>query len=176
VLDIGGGSLEMSTGAAEEPEVALSLPLGAGRLTRDWLPDDPPAPRQLRALDRYVTDQLEAHRAALLTPGQPDLAVATSKTFRSLARIGGAAPYRDGMHARRRLTYSAARHIRRDVASLSAAQRARLPGVSPARASQLAAGAVVAEAAMRLFGIKELHICPWALREGVILRRLDWTE
>ncbi len=51
--------------------------------------------------------------------------------------------------------------------------RAQLPGVSLLRAPQLAAGAIVADAAMDLFGVPELEICPWALREGVILRRMD---
>jgi exopolyphosphatase/guanosine-5'-triphosphate,3'-diphosphate pyrophosphatase len=54
------------------------------------------------------------------------------------------------------------------------AERAQLPGVSAGRARQLLAGAVVAEAAMDLLGVEELQICPWALREGIILRRLDW--
>ena len=49
----------------------------------------------------------------------------------------------------------------------------QLPGVSRGRAPQLVAGAIVADAAMDLFGLRELEICPWALREGVILRRLD---
>ena len=53
-------------------------------------------------------------------------------------------------------------------------QRVTLPGVSPSRAGQLLAGALVAEAAMEVLGIEELDVCPWALREGVILRRLDW--
>ena len=49
-LDIGGGSLELSTGVDEAPDVALSLPLGAGRLTREWLPDDPPGRRRVAML------------------------------------------------------------------------------------------------------------------------------
>ena len=52
-------------------------------------------------------------------------------------------------------------------------ERVELPGVSAGRAGQLPAGAVVADAVMDLFGLAELEICPWALREGVILRRLD---
>jgi exopolyphosphatase/guanosine-5'-triphosphate,3'-diphosphate pyrophosphatase len=52
-------------------------------------------------------------------------------------------------------------------------QRADLPGVSEGRAAQILAGALVAEGAMDLFGVEKLEICPWALREGVILRRLD---
>jgi exopolyphosphatase/guanosine-5'-triphosphate,3'-diphosphate pyrophosphatase len=56
---------------------------------------------------------------------------------------------------------------------MSTDQRVLLPGVSAGRARQLLAGALVAEAAMDLYRVDELDICPWALREGVILRRLD---
>jgi exopolyphosphatase/guanosine-5'-triphosphate,3'-diphosphate pyrophosphatase len=62
------------------------------------------------------------------------------------------------------------------MARLAAADRATLPGVSAGRAQQLLAGAIVAEAAMEEFGLDEVEICPWALREGVILRRLDWIR
>ena len=56
---------------------------------------------------------------------------------------------------------------------MAAAERTELPGVSEGRAGQLLAGAIVADAAMDLFGLSALEICPWALREGMILRRLD---
>jgi exopolyphosphatase/guanosine-5'-triphosphate,3'-diphosphate pyrophosphatase len=56
---------------------------------------------------------------------------------------------------------------------MTAAQRADLPGVSGSRARQLLAGALVADAAMDLLDVASMEICPWALREGVILRRLD---
>jgi exopolyphosphatase/guanosine-5'-triphosphate,3'-diphosphate pyrophosphatase len=59
------------------------------------------------------------------------------------------------------------------LAAMTAAQRAGLPGVSLGRSAQLLAGALVAEAVMELFGVDQLRICPWALREGMILRRLD---
>ena len=56
---------------------------------------------------------------------------------------------------------------------MSSEDRLHLPGVSEARAHQLLAGALVAEAALEMFKFKKLRICPWALREGLILRRLD---
>ncbi len=61
-----------------------------------------------------------------------------------------------------------------DLQARTAEQRADLPGVSPGRAHQLLAGAVVAQEAMTAFGLDRVSISPWALREGVILRRLDW--
>lgn len=57
-LDIGGGSLEVSSGVDEEPEIALSLPLGAGRLTREWLPDDPPGRRRVAMLRDWLDAEL----------------------------------------------------------------------------------------------------------------------
>ena len=59
------------------------------------------------------------------------------------------------------------------LAAMDEAERARLPGVSEGRAAQMLAGALVADAVMDLMGVTQLEICPWALREGVILKRLD---
>ena len=56
---------------------------------------------------------------------------------------------------------------------MSQAERARLPGVSASRVAQLPAGAIVADAILELLGVEQVELCPWALREGVILRRLD---
>ena len=173
MLDIGGGSLEIAAGIDEEPDVAISLPLGAARLTRDWLSGNPPAPEQVRQLRRHVRAEIARQAAELARPGQPDRAVATSKTFRQLARISGAAPSADEPYVRRSVTHSDVKDLAKRLAAMTSDQRAALPGVSLVRAPQLAAGAVVADAAMDLLGIEELEICPWALREGVLLRRID---
>ena len=174
LLDIGGGSLELATGCDEEPDVAVSLPLGAGRVTRERLAEEAPRRGRVREVRAWVRSQLEGVRAELAGAGPPDLAVATSKTFRSLARIDGAAPYRAGDYAPRRLTRAGTSALVDRLATMSLADRAALPGVSAGRAHQLLAGAVVADAAMEVLGLDAVEICPWALREGVILRRLEW--
>jgi exopolyphosphatase/guanosine-5'-triphosphate,3'-diphosphate pyrophosphatase len=56
---------------------------------------------------------------------------------------------------------------------MTEAERAQLPGVSVTRAPQLFAGAVVADAALHLLELETVEICPWALREGVLLRHID---
>jgi exopolyphosphatase/guanosine-5'-triphosphate,3'-diphosphate pyrophosphatase len=173
LLDIGGGSLEIAAGHDEDPSVAISLPLGAGRLTREWLPGDPPSPDDVRQLRKHVRAEIAATVGTVLRDGRPTRAVATSKTFRQLARIAGAAPSSDGPYIRRRLRHSDATELAQSLVRTAAPERASLPGVSAGRAPQLAAGAIVADAAMDLFELAELEICPWALREGVILRRLD---
>src|SRR6478736_5783198 len=148
VTDIGGGSLELAQGMDEDPDVAVSLPLGAGRVTRDLLQGDPPAKELVREARKQVRASIAAELRPLAKAGTPDHAVGTSKTMRSLARICGAAPSADGMYAARAL------------------ERETL-------ADQLLAGAIVAEATMDLLGLERLEICPWALREGIILRHLD---
>jgi exopolyphosphatase/guanosine-5'-triphosphate,3'-diphosphate pyrophosphatase len=173
VLDIGGGSLEIASGIDEEPDVAASLPLGAGRLTRDWFTVDPPAADEARKLRRHVRAEIARTVGNVVRYGQPDRAVATSKTFRQLARIAGAAPSSEGVYVRRSLRHEQVVELADRLVRADSAERARLPGVSEGRAPQLAAGAIVADAVMDLLGIEELEICPWALREGVILRRLD---
>jgi exopolyphosphatase/guanosine-5'-triphosphate,3'-diphosphate pyrophosphatase len=176
VLDIGGGSLELATGIDELPSVAESLPLGAGRLTREWFSTDPPSRKDIAALRAHVEVELAPAAARLAEQGTPDRVVGTSKTFRSLARLTGAAPSSAGPRARRLLTDTGLRQVGAFISRMSAADLAELEGVSPSRAHQLVAGAVVAEAAMRALRAPQLEICPWALREGVILRRLDWLD
>jgi len=173
MLDIGGGSLEIAAGLDEEPDQAVSLPLGAGRLTRDWLAADPPAASEVRALRRHVRAEIAAAVGVLLRDGQPNHAVATSKTFRQLARVAGAAPSSEGHYIKRVLKHTDVIALAERLPQLSVAERRELPGVSAGRAVQLAAGSIVADAAMDLLSLPELEICPWALREGVILRQLD---
>jgi exopolyphosphatase/guanosine-5'-triphosphate,3'-diphosphate pyrophosphatase len=179
-LDIGGGSLEIAAGIDEVPDLALSLPLGAGRLTRERLrvkedSTQPPSPKSVGELTEYVEDALDPMAKKLVKAGW-DRAVATSKTFRSLARLSGAAPYSNGLYARRRLTRTGLKQVLGFIRHIPPVALPSLEGVSARRAHQLLAGAVVAEATMRRLDIDQLEVCPWALREGVILRRLDQLE
>jgi len=172
VLDIGGGSLELAAGIDEEPDLAVSLPLGAGRLTRDWLVGDPPPATRIAKLREHVAEVLDA--SAPKFEAQPwDRPVATSKTFRTLARLAGSAPSSAGPRVPRQLTATGLHQITAFISRMSSAALAEMDGVSAGRAHQLLAGAVVAEVTMNRLGIDTLDICPWALREGVILRRLD---
>jgi exopolyphosphatase/guanosine-5'-triphosphate,3'-diphosphate pyrophosphatase len=109
----------------------------------------------------------------VLAAGTPELAVATSKTFRSLARLTGAAPSGAGPRVKRTLTAAGLRQLISFISRMTTADRAELEGVSADRAPQIVAGALVAEATMRALSLDSVDICPWALREGVILRKLD---
>jgi exopolyphosphatase/guanosine-5'-triphosphate,3'-diphosphate pyrophosphatase len=174
VLDIGGGSMEIVYGTGLLPDLVVSLPLGAGRLTRRFLPDDPPTAKQLRRLRRHIRDELGEVAERLAWEGTPNLAVATSKTFKQLARLAGAPPQRRGPFVRRRLTVDDVATWVPRLARTPAAERAELRGVSRARARQVVAGAMVAHAAMSRFKVRSVDVCPWALREGVVLCHAVW--
>lgn len=175
VLDIGGGSLEIGVGIDEEPVQALSLPLGAGRMTRQFLNGDPPRSRDIDALTEFAEDALDQALKTVDITGW-DKAVATSKTFRTLARLAGSAPSAAGPRALRQLTRTGLHQLIGFIRHIPSNALAAMDGVDSRRAEQLLAGAIVAEVAMNRFDLDSLDICPWALREGVILRRLDVLE
>jgi len=173
VADIGGGSLEVAIGADEHPEIAISTPLGAGRLTRDFFTSEIPSDDEIKAIRTHIRQTLETDFVHLHT-GEFDHAVATSKTFRQLARLSGAAPASEGQRVQRELTSAGLGNWVPKIAEMNFEQRAQLPGISIGRAEQLLAGAIVAQETMEFLKLETLEICPWALREGIILRRLDW--
>ena len=171
VLDIGGGSLEIAAGIDEEPDGGGVAAAGRG----------PADPERLRPTRR-------AGRVAALSPTWT-----SSSTHRELDELRtGRSPRRPRRRSARwpgwpaprpaatgcgRRARSPGRACTRCAASSSGSRRRGWPNwteSAPSRAHQLLAGAVVAEAAMRRLGVDELRICPWALREGVILRA--WTQ
>ena len=172
VIDIGGGSLEMAVGVDETPEIATSLPLGAARLTKLFLKGDPYTDKSIRTLRNHIEDKLEQILPSLVKHQETDRAIATSKTLRTLARLAG--DWFDGTG--KNITSDAIRKISAKLSEMDENSRAKLPGVSENRASQIVAGAFVAESVMRNLDIEELEICPWALREGVVLKWMDWME
>jgi exopolyphosphatase/guanosine-5'-triphosphate,3'-diphosphate pyrophosphatase len=68
------------------------------------------------------------------------------------------------------------RRVTPKLVEMTQEERAELPGVSVTRARQITAGALVAESVMRNLDLEVLEICPWALREGIVLKWMDWME
>jgi len=173
LFDIGGGSFEIAQGADEYPDVSLSLPLGAGRSTINFLVEDPPpseAVSKLRAHARSVFT--EARDSLFAGRPKPKRVVGTSKTIRSLARlIGGPPDPETGDLAP--LHYVGLREWEPTLREMPGSVREYLPGITPERGYQILAGAIVLRTAMKVFGVSTLTISPWALREGIVLRYID---
>ena len=173
VLDIGGGSFEVAYGQDENPEFAASVPLGAGRLTRQFLHDDPPTSDQIDEMKDYIKAEMKPLADSLKQLPKPDHVVATSKTFRSLARLAGQRVAVIGPDERRRMSRSDLEDWVGRLAKIPAAARTELPGITPERTFQIVAGAEVALRAMKSLKLDRLDICPWAMREGAILNYLE---
>ncbi|MDO5618554.1 Ppx/GppA phosphatase family protein [Kocuria sp.] len=172
-LDIGGGSFEMAIGDNGLPAAAVSVPLGAARLTRRLIHGEAALPSETKRLRQHVAKVLAPAVETIGAVGVPTLTAGTSKSFRSLARICGAAPKGEGPYVPRPMHLEDLRLWTRRMEAMTATERAELPGVSVNRAAQMLAAGIVAESAMSMLGVETVQICPWALREGVILRRLD---
>jgi exopolyphosphatase/guanosine-5'-triphosphate,3'-diphosphate pyrophosphatase len=182
VVDIGGGSLEVAAGELDRPEIAESLPLGATRLSRRFVRSDPLHPEELVAL--------RVHALALLGPlaerirAHPyEVVCATSKTFRNLGQLARALPEAPtplhtfgfaGIDGRTApvLPREALDVVAGYLAATTARQRSRLAGLDELRARSVVAGSQIAALVMQAFGLNQLVLAPWALREGVILTEL----
>ncbi|WP_234045157.1 Ppx/GppA phosphatase family protein [Streptomyces adelaidensis] len=181
LLDIGGGSLEVAFGRGRLPDFVASLPLGAGRLTHEYFQgQDPPSADSVKALRRKVRHELRDVSARIRWEG-PRTAVATSRTFQQLSRLCGSAPGRHGPFVERELSRADLSRAITRLSALPVAERSALPGISAPRAAQSLAGALVGHTTMKLTGLRTVTICPWAIREGVLLRHIEdgpawWSE
>ncbi len=180
-MDLGGGSLELMVGDGRGLDWAASLKLGVGRLTAEHVRSDPPSGDDFRRVSDAVGRAL-GRVAGQIAPLEPKKAIFSSGTLETL--VGLAAQRRDGRYptSLNQLSVSAAdlRKLRDDLVSMTAEERASLPGVDARRADLLPAGAILASRALAEFAIEEVIGCEWALREGMILdaigrhNRSDW--
>ena len=174
VIDIGGGSLEVAMGSDEDPTVALSVPAGAGRVTREFLPKSGVADDDdLEAARKNIRKILEPMVKSFPKSKHPMHAVGTSKTIRSLARLAGAVMRQPGRVDTSIMTIDQLEDWLPRLAAIAPDQRTALPGVTPERTYQIVGGGLVIDEIMKALDVKEIEICPWALREGAILRWLD---
>jgi exopolyphosphatase/guanosine-5'-triphosphate,3'-diphosphate pyrophosphatase len=171
LLDIGGGSLEIARGDQENPSYSNSVMLGASRMTRQFLSGDPFSEKSLKKLEKHIEETLSTLKSDVGDTSKCTV-IGTSKTFRTLRRIQENYLPELG----RDLRQDGLKKIMQKLQTMTHSQRAALPGVSISRARQIVAGAMVAHKTMESLGIEKLTQCPWALREGIVLQRLDWLK
>lgn len=173
LLDIGGGSFEFAAGADELPDVAASVPLGAGRMTVQFLPSDPPGEEAVERLRAHAEQTIAPVAARLGALPRPDHVVGSSKAIRSLARlVGYPVPGWSGID-RMLLPRDALGSWIPRLARIPASARGELPGITADRTFQIVAAAVSLHTAMTALDVPELEVSPWALREGVLLRYIE---
>lgn len=170
VIDVGGGSVELTRGAADRVQIAHSAKIGVIRLTEQFVRTDPIAERDVRRMIKHVDAELADVAGRIVKLGF-DRAIGTSGTILSLGALAvgeGRAVGSDDLR-NHRVTAKQIRRLRRELASLTLAERLRIPGFDPRRADLAVAGAIVLDVILRKLGAREITLCDLALREGLAL-------
>ena len=174
VIDIGGGSVELTQGTGARTHVAQSVKLGVIRLTEQFVRSDPLSRRDERQMVSHITETIAPTVEKIVSRGF-DRVIGTSGTILSLGALAvgeGRAVGSDDLRSRR-VSTKQIRRLRRDVCALDLAGRLRLPGLDPRRADLAAAGSILLDTILRQIGAVELTLCDLALREGLALDYLS---
>ena len=174
VIDIGGGSVEITLGHGPDLQLARSFKIGVLRLMERFVASDPLDARDERRLVREIGRQIEEHAQAILAAGYTRV-VGTSGTILSLgalaAREGSGREVSDLRNLR--VSARALHRLRKRLVALPLQQRLRMPGMEPRRADISVAGAVLLDTILRRLEAEEITLCDLALREGLVL---DYIE
>src|SRR6266700_1621605 len=169
VLDIGGGSVEVTRGAGAAIDLGRSFKLGVIRLTERFVKSDPIESRDERKMTRHIDAEIGKYLDQISRAGF-DRVIGTSGTIMSLGAVAAASDGASGAPLRnRRISAKLLRRVRKDVTSLDLEQRLRVPGLEPRRADLAVAGSMLVDEILRRLGAAELTLCDLSLREGLVL-------
>ncbi len=165
MFDLGGGSCEVTVSEHGHIREMFSLPLGAVRLTQEFLLHDPPRRREVDRMREFIAEQVN-RIAPAVRRHRLDLTIATSGTAAALA---GAARAMEGRSKyAHTISRSATTRLARELASRSSSERSQFPGVGPRRAEIIVAGAFVFSEMMAHYGLPSFQYSPLGLRDGLL--------
>ena len=170
VIDIGGGSVELTRGTAAHVQVAQSAKIGVIRLTEQFVRSDPLTTRDERRLVKSIQSEIADSVDQIVDLGF-DRVIGTSGTILSLGLLAATedgAVAAEGLRSRR-ISTKQIRRLRRQLARMTLAERLRLPGFDPRRADLAVAGSILLDTILKKLGATELTLCDLALREGLAL-------
>jgi exopolyphosphatase/guanosine-5'-triphosphate,3'-diphosphate pyrophosphatase len=169
VIDIGGGSVEVTLGPATHLTLGQSFKVGVIRLTERFVKSDPLSGRDERRLTKHLNREMGAYLDQVVNRGF-DRVIGTSGTILSLGALAsseGGAPIEELRN--RRVSAKALHRLRKRLTSVSLEERLAIPGLDPRRADLSVAGSVLLDTIVRRLGADEFTLCDLALREGLIL-------
>ena len=170
VIDIGGGSVEITLGTATSVELARSFKIGAIRLTERFVKSDPLSDRDERRIVKHVIGEIDRYCAQIVEAGF-DRVIGTSGTSLSMGAVAATATRGAIPSELRNLHISAkqVRRLRKEMMNLDLEQRLHVPGLDPRRADIIVSGVVLLDTILRRLGAEEFTLCDLALREGLVL-------
>jgi len=170
VIDVGGGSVEITLGTGTSIQLAKSFKLGVIRLTQRFVRADPLSERDERRLVKHIEEEIDRHCEQIAAIGF-DRVIGTSGTILSLGALAATAARGAPPRELRNLRISAKqfRRLRKQVIALNLEGRLLVPGMDPRRADLVVSGAVLMDTILRRLGAEEITLCDLALREGLVL-------
>jgi exopolyphosphatase/guanosine-5'-triphosphate,3'-diphosphate pyrophosphatase len=169
VIDIGGGSVEVTLGTATHLTLGKSFKVGVIRLTERFAKSDPLSGRDERRLVKHLNREMGGYLDQVAARGF-DRVIGTSGTILSLGALGSSDGGAQPEELRnRRVTAKALHKLRKRLTALSLEGRLAIPGLDPRRADLSVAGSVLLDTILRRIGAEELTLCDLALREGLVL-------
>ena len=170
VIDIGGGSVEITLGTAANVQLARSFKIGVIRLTERFVKSDPLSGRDERRLVKHVTSEISRHCEQIAAVGF-DRVIGTSGTILSIGAVAATAARGRPPAELRNLRVPArqVRQLRKQVTELDLEERLAIPALDPRRADLIVAGAVLLDTILRRLGAEDVTLCDLALREGLVL-------
>jgi exopolyphosphatase/guanosine-5'-triphosphate,3'-diphosphate pyrophosphatase len=170
VIDIGGGSVEITLGSGREVEFARSFKIGVIRLTERFVDSDPISGRDERKMVEHIVEQVGRYVEHLVENGF-DRVIGTSGTILSLGTVATAVDRGTPPQEVRNLRVPAKsiRRLRKTAVEMDLEERMHLPGLDPRRADLMVAGAVLLDTLLKKLEAEEITLCDLALREGVLL-------
>ena len=191
LIDLGGGSCEITLSEGGRIQEMVSLPLGAVRLQQEFLRTDPPSKQDIGRLRQFIDRELNRMERKLGKP-QVDLVLATSGTAAALAEASNALPAEGSVEkhatksARGKRAEAAPASLRADTASvrrladrlvkMSNTQRAAVKGIGPRRSEIIVGGAQVYASLLERTGLGGFRYSPLGLRDGVLAQMLADTD
>ena len=168
VIDIGGGSVEVTLGPATQMTLGKSFKVGAIRLAERFVKSDPLSGRDERRLVKHLNKEMGAYLDQLASRGF-DRVIGTSGTILSLGTLAATdgEPPEDLRNLR--VSAKSIRRLRKTLVGSDIQERLALPGMDPRRADLNVGGAVLLDTILRRLGAEDLTLCDLALREGLVL-------
>jgi exopolyphosphatase / guanosine-5'-triphosphate,3'-diphosphate pyrophosphatase len=169
VVDVGGGSVEVTLGTATRVRLARSFKIGVIRLTERFVRSDPLAPRDERRLVKHIVSEVADYIRQIRKRGFTRV-IGTSGTILSLGALAASADGAAPTDVRNlRVPAKAFRRLRKQILTMDQRERLAMPGLDPRRADLSVAGIVLFDTLLRELGADECSLCDLALREGLIL-------
>jgi exopolyphosphatase / guanosine-5'-triphosphate,3'-diphosphate pyrophosphatase len=170
VVDIGGGSVEVTLGTATQLTLGKSFKVGVIRLTERFVKSDPLSERDERRLIKHLNREMGSYLDQIAMRGF-DRVIGTSGTILSLGALATSSDSGERPEdlRNRRVSAKALHKLRKRLTEYNIEERLAMPGLDPRRADLSVAGSVLFDTIIRRLGAEEFTLCDLALREGLVL-------